>query len=284
MSRSQPSAEQYALIIGAMKSGTSALFDLLGQHPAVCLSRVKEPEYFSRNQGHGLAVERYADLWQFDPERHRVALEASTGYAKFPQEDGVPERIAAAGLQPKFIYVLRDPIRRIESQVVYGSWGRPGAVADFRDPDALAISRYAEQLDRYTALFPRERILLVDHGALQRDPVGTARTVFAFLDLEPMDIELPGRAKNPARARSQWERRLMRNGRLARIATAAPPGLKAALRRASTRGAPPAPTMPAEVVQELRGALAGDMARLREEWGFEVAHWGFGPESAQAAS
>lgn len=278
-----PADDQYTLIIGAMKSGTSALFDLLSQHPSICPSRVKEPEYFSAHQGHGLAVQHYRQLWDFDPQRHRVALEASTGYAKYPQEQGVAERIAAAGLYPRFVYVLRDPITRISSQVTYATWGRRGAQADFRDPQALAFSKYAEQLDQFTAVFPAERILLVDHGRLQRDPVGTARSVFAFLDVEPIDVAVPQAAKNAARPRSDWERRLMRRGGLARLATSVPPGLKETLRRASSRGAAPAPVMPADIAEELRTALAPDMARLHRQWGFDIEQWGFG-EAARAAS
>jgi hypothetical protein len=279
---SGPANDQYALIVGAMKSGTSALFDLLSQHPAVSPSRVKEPEFFSQHQGHGLPVPRYRDLWDFDPQQHRVALEASTGYAKYPQEQGVAQRIAAAGLVPRFLYVLRDPIARISSQVTYATWGRRGAVADFRDPQALAFSKYAEQLDQFTAVFPAERILLIDHRLLQQDPVATADRVFGFLELEPMAVAPPTAAKNAARPRSDWERRLMRHGGLARLATAAPPGLKDSLRRASSRGAAPAPVLSGETAAELRTALAPDMARLQEQWGFDVAQWGFG--TARAAS
>lgn len=281
MAESAPANDQYALIIGAMKSGTSALFDLISQHPAIAASRVKEPEFFSQHQGHGMPVATYADLWAFDPARHRIALEASTGYAKYPQEQGVADRIAAAGLRPRFIYVLRDPIQRISSQVTYATWGRRGAVADFRDPQAIAFSKYAEQLDQFTSVFPRERILLVDHAQLQRDPTGTAQQVFAFLGLDPLAVTPPPAPKNAARPRSGWERRLMRNGALARLATSAPTGLKRALRSASAKGAAPAPTLPVEVAEELRAELAPDMARLQAEWGFDVAQWGFDAVAGQ---
>ena len=37
----------FALIIGAMKSGTTSLFHLLAQHPEIAAASVKEPNYFS---------------------------------------------------------------------------------------------------------------------------------------------------------------------------------------------------------------------------------------------
>ena len=39
----QKSDKTHAIIIGAMKSGTSSLFHYLSQHPNVCPSKPKEP-------------------------------------------------------------------------------------------------------------------------------------------------------------------------------------------------------------------------------------------------
>lgn len=278
MVASSPGSDQYVMIIGAMKSGTSALFDVLVQHPAVCPSLIKEPEFFSQHQGHGMAVAHYADLWRFDPAHHQVALEASTGYTKYPREQGVAERIAAAGLYPRFIYLLRDPVRRIESQVTYATWGRRGAVADYRDPDALSISRYAQQLDQFTSLFPKERFLLLRQSDLQRDPRAVAAEVFSFLELPPFEIAAAEEAKNPARPRSGWERRIMRSGAVARLATHAPASLKSLMRRLSGARAAGRPAMDAETEAFLRAELAPEMRRLASEWGMDVSPWGFVPD------
>ena len=35
--------DHFAFIIGAMKSGTTSLFEILSQHPQVCPSKIKEP-------------------------------------------------------------------------------------------------------------------------------------------------------------------------------------------------------------------------------------------------
>ena len=39
----------FVFIIGAMKSGTTSLFDILSQHPQVCPSKTKEPDYFTKD-------------------------------------------------------------------------------------------------------------------------------------------------------------------------------------------------------------------------------------------
>ena len=44
MSDNKP--DRFAFIIGAMKAGTTSLFEILSQHPQVCPSKTKEPDYF----------------------------------------------------------------------------------------------------------------------------------------------------------------------------------------------------------------------------------------------
>lgn len=275
MASKDPAGDQFVMIIGAMKSGTSALFELLAQHPQVCPSRTKEPEFFSRDQAHGLAVDRYEDLWDFNPAIHRAALEASTGYTKFPHEAGVPTRIAAYGIEPRFLYVLRDPIRRAQSHASYAAWGKHTS-ADFLAPHVVDTSRYAMQLDVFTSVFPRDRIHVLSHAQLQRDPVSTCSEVFRLLGLDPFRVEELPRAKNAARPRSRWERRLMRSGRLSQLTSSAPEPVRDALRRLSAVGASGArPTMDLDTERALRIALADDMARLRGEWAVDVSEWGF---------
>ena len=54
--------DRYALIIGAMKCATTSLFSYLAEHPAIAPAKIKEPEFFSRNQAHRAQVARYEDL------------------------------------------------------------------------------------------------------------------------------------------------------------------------------------------------------------------------------
>lgn len=130
------------MILGAMKAGTTALFDMLKDHPEICPSIAKEPEFFSRGQGHGAKVTNYSDLFDFDATVHKYALEASTGYTKYPRESNVAERIKQSGLEPKFIYIVRDPVKRIISNLNYWKnfpkWGDPMANLDHM----IDISKY----------------------------------------------------------------------------------------------------------------------------------------------
>ncbi|MCH8112407.1 MAG: sulfotransferase [Proteobacteria bacterium] len=84
-----------AIIIGAMKSGTTTLFELLSQHPEIAPCREKEPFFFASEEKYAADEDAYQMLWDWDPNRHKIALEASTDYAKLPFVTGVPDRMAA---------------------------------------------------------------------------------------------------------------------------------------------------------------------------------------------
>ncbi len=51
--------DAHVMIIGAMKAGTSSLYDYLLEHPAICPAVTKEPEFFSEHQGHGVEAADY---------------------------------------------------------------------------------------------------------------------------------------------------------------------------------------------------------------------------------
>jgi hypothetical protein len=271
--------DAYLMLIGAMKSGTSTLFDLLSLHPNVCPSAVKEPEYFSENQGHGLAVDRYQDLWAFDPSVHTYALEASTGYAKFPREPRVAERIHAHGLNPVFLFIVRNPFHRIESDYNWSRgrrWFDPAvAVTADRYTD---FSRYFAQLEPYRVRFGRERIEIVDFELLAADPDALLADLCGRLGLPLATIETSGIVSNPTRTRSSLRRladryRLMGEG-IRRL----PDPVRSLLSRIDAGASGRRPdrrhlTDDERVV--IFEKLHRDMRQFQLHYGFPVDKWGF---------
>jgi len=110
-------ADAFVIIIGAMKCGTTTLYDNLIKHEEFCPAKDKEPHFFAKATNRFTRPGRYEQLWNFQPKVHQYAIEASTGYTKYPLEAGVPQRVHAYGLKPKFIYIVRDPFMRIESEI-----------------------------------------------------------------------------------------------------------------------------------------------------------------------
>jgi hypothetical protein len=232
----------FALIIGAMKAGTTSLFDYLVAHPQIARCRPKEPNFFGSPKKWHKGREWYESLWpDYDPTRHAYALEASTHYAKHPMHEEAARRIAGFDARFKFLYIVRDPVARIESHIAHNIAEGRITLESYpkRVPHAVNISRYAFQLDRFRKAVGQE-VLVLDFDELKDDPQRLLRRCTDFLGIDGFAFEArPPSNVRPARNGSETFR------------------LSEAERR------------------ELRQELDPDMRRLGATWGIDVAKWGF---------
>jgi hypothetical protein len=154
---------------------------MLIEHPRICPCRTKEPQFFCKEQ-----TVAYEDLWEYDEDRHVYSLEASTNYTKHPMVSGVPDRIHAYGLKPKFIYLVRDPIDRIESQYNFMVNNRGVHAEEFKETRIVANSMYYMQLQQFLQVFPdRDQYLILDFDTLISEPTTVVAACMEFLGLEP---------------------------------------------------------------------------------------------------
>jgi hypothetical protein len=176
-----------------MKSGTSTLFEVVSQRPAICPSRVKEPEFFINHQSHGVHVEDFESLFDYDPSIHTICLEASTGYSKYPSETNVPKRIKEYGLNPLFIYSVRNPFDRIESEYNFAYLNqKEWANFEILDLSVVFRSMYYLQLIEFTKWFPdASRYFIVDFDDIVFEPSELATRIFRWADLPEFKIEVP---------------------------------------------------------------------------------------------
>jgi hypothetical protein len=174
--------DNFCIIVGAMKCGTTSLFHYLSQHPEIAPCRVKEPNYFSQYIERGF--EWYRGLWEWNADRHRVALEASTNYSKVPMFPNAAERIACAPGHYRFIYSVRNPLDAIESAYNQGrvqGWLETEVPLEVRiPPSLLAGVRYATQIGEYHRRFGKESILVVDHQELDSQPLRLLERICRF--------------------------------------------------------------------------------------------------------
>ena len=266
--------DAYAIIIGAMKCGTSSLYTYLSQHPQICPSIAKEPEFFSRNQIHKLPIHKLEELWDFDPSVHRYALEASTGYTKYPSEPGVPKNIRDYGIQPRFIYVIRNPFDRIESHYNFLR-GQPYWNLGLLDPHLIQTSNYFLQLEQYRPHFSKESLLLLDFEQLANEPHGTLEAVYGFLNLPPTHFPSSYPVENKTVYYSHVEA-FLRRPIVRRLARHLPPSLKQNTQKLLSRLPQPGKRGLTSVEKEyIYDCLKLDMIRLHAEYGFDVRKWGF---------
>lgn len=179
---------EFALIIGGMKCGSTSLFHYLSQHPQIAPCTDKEPCFFSIADKFNLGLDWYRNLWNWDVTHHKVALEASTSYTRIPTYINAAENIAKTGASFKFIYILRDPFRRIESHYTQAkAEGRDIAIkplSDYIHPDLIYPSQYFSQISEYYQRFPAENILLINLSCLKTKPAEILKRVCDFLNID----------------------------------------------------------------------------------------------------
>jgi hypothetical protein len=270
----------WAFIIGSMKSGTTTLFEHLSRHPAVCPSRIKEPNFFSDDDRWKRGLDWYRELFDWDPAAHRWALEASTAYTKHPEVSNPAERIAALPGRKRLIYLMRDPVERIASQIGYGKakkWTTFTGMGGRVPSKAIDVSRYARQLAPYRRELGSERLKLLLFEDLVASPGSVVEEVCAFLGLDadgcPEEPEKAFNVTSELVVPPDWYERV-RDVAVVRWVRSLPvsrtwlgsilPGFETAERYELSPG------QRRYVLSELRD----DLVTLREEFGVDVSRWG----------
>ena len=107
-------------IIGAMKSGTTSLHEYLNEHPDIFMSNVKEPGYFAECMNYyPKDLAWYESLFK-EAKGEMIIGESSTNYTKLPICTDVVNKIWEFNPDARFIYVMRDPIKRVISHYWHG--------------------------------------------------------------------------------------------------------------------------------------------------------------------
>ena len=182
--------KDFVLIIGAMKCGTTSLFNYLSQHPQIASPIFKEPNFFSYDERWNNGIEWYLNRWQnWNPQQHKIALEASINYSKVHSYPQVINRIKS--LEPetsfKFIYIVRDPVERIESHYTYAladGRERLKSLAQEVDRELIETSKYAKQIGVYYNNFNSKNILILNFNDLKNTPQETIKKVCSFLEID----------------------------------------------------------------------------------------------------
>lgn len=270
------------LIIGAMKAGTTSLFDRLATHPDIGMASNKEPDFFIAEKNLGRGLDWYCSL--FAGTEHALARgEASTSYSKCTEFAGVPQRIHALLPEVQLVYLLRDPIDRIRSMyqhnVLQGRERRPIDEAVLTDGMYVGGSSYALQMEQYLAVFPAERLHVLTVEDLRASPEAALRELCAHLGVNwypPLLSHDPrSNATAERRADTAAARLLKRTGHLERLQRHAPRGLKEFGKRILTRDPAPAlnSTWQAATDVELRDRLQADVTRLESLLGRSLDSW-----------
>jgi hypothetical protein len=237
-------------IVGHAKSGTTALYEMLGRHPQVFMSVPKEPWFFARDNPNPQtsgdrsieftgrkreSLEDYLSLFAGAGAGQRVG-EASSSYL---WSLSAPARIAAMRPDARIIAIFREPasfLRSLHLQLLGAheelekSFRRAIELEDERRqnrhipkyaywPQTLIYTdrvKYVEQLQRYHAVFPKEQVLILIYDDFRGDNQTTLRRVLRFLEIDDTVAIEPVEANPTVGVRSvrlDDLRRSLRNGR-----------------------------------------------------------------------
>ena len=273
--RTHPSS--FGVVIGAMKAGSTSLFDYLIQHPEICGSDIKETNYFSGDSFSATDLGEYTKLWgTWDPALHKVAVEASVNYTKIPSRPNVAARIAGFEADWRFIYLLRHPIERIESHLTHGQareW-----IAQEVTPHHVTCSMYAKQLDAYCKEFSRERVLVVLSKDLRHNRESTVKRILEFLGVDgaipTAAVSSVSNTSGEHRVDHFLIRSLRKNGVLRSAGRLVPANVRRAIRKRT--GAPVRKvSLPDETVAGVLRQLKPDLLRLRDVYNIDCESvWG----------
>jgi Sulfotransferase domain len=255
-------------IVGHAKSGTTALYEMLRDHPQIHMPDMKEPWFFASDMAPRFPPPRAAPAPETLAEYSQLfagagpdqlAGEASSSYL---WSETAAAAIAQVAPRARIIAILREPASFLRSLHLQLLQTHVESVQDFRRAIELEEERrqgrsiprrsyrpqllqyaghvaYVAQLRRYEDLFGAEQMLVLIYDDFRADNEGTVRRVRRFLgvdDSEPVRVV----DSNPTvRVRNQFLDELVHavstgRGRGYRVAQSA---LKAVAPRELRRGA-----------------------------------------------
>ncbi len=181
-------------ILGAAKSGTSALFRYLERHGEIWIPEIKETEFYSKDSLYSKGKEWYLDLFDGVGD-DQICGEASTTYTRWPHTPDVAERIHNDTPEAKLIYIMRHPVERTYSHFVHHT--RRGVTRTFeealeQDDIYVDCSMYMKQIERYLRFFSKERFLFLFQTDLRKDPQECLDRVVDHLGIERQDLLAEG--------------------------------------------------------------------------------------------
>jgi hypothetical protein len=287
-------------IVGAAKSGTTALYRYLREHPDVYLPDVKEPRFFSydpedRTRYAGPRAHELIDSVVTDRDAYealygavngeRAIGDVSPAYLPSPV---AARRIRSAVPHARVVAVLRDPVERAYSHFLdnLGSGWEPETdferVLDLREQrrrarwwrkwDYVDNGFYAAQLERYFDAFEPDRIRIYLYEELRADTRALVSDLLRFLEVDPaVELDVSARYNVSAVPRSKAVHRLL--SAPTSVRRALKPLVPARMRTRIRRGNLYRPQMSATARARLRDLYREDVTRLEAMIGRDLSAW-----------
>jgi hypothetical protein len=121
-------------IVGAQRSGTTYLYNILDEHPEICMAQpVKpEPKYFLNKKLLDINIDEYYKMYYYENKKIKIYGEKSTSYY---ENEEVAKSIALTFPLTKIIFILANPVDRAISNYKFSV--QNGKIFNFCKPVCL---------------------------------------------------------------------------------------------------------------------------------------------------
>ena len=280
--------------IGAQKCATTWLYDLLDLHPEVGLSPLKEIHFFSQYFGYGLQWYQ-SHFSEVDPKLSVIGEFSTSYFCDFE----TPKRIKQCYPDAKLILMLRDPVKRLQSnhkhEIRIGHLTGPDFSVEAglkNNPTYIEQGLYATHLKRWLEFFDREQIHIVFFDQLKSDPAAVEAELYDFLQIETLNNHEQLDKSNPSYVYRSKGMEQTRRGALKLIRAlklealyrqlVAKSGLQSAYRKMN-RTSPQQliPKMQEVTQQDLAERFLPEIIDLEKMLGIDLSSWKKAPDQTQ---
>lgn len=185
------------LIVGAQKSGTTTLYDILDMHPEVNMSKTKEINFFTSDQKFEKGLNYYSTFFKEPKDEHQITGEASPGYMNNLY---IPKLIKNKLGDIKIVMMLRDPIKRAYSQYWDNRRHLSESLTESEIIDKYLTDAYSSKskgyfsrgvyiryIEEYLKYFKRSDIHIIIFEELIDNPKNELKKLYNFLKIDDSD-------------------------------------------------------------------------------------------------
>jgi hypothetical protein len=198
------------LIIGAARSGTTALYQYMKQHPEIFMSERKESNFFAYENeildclgpGADYINNSINNLRDYKGLFEGVSGERAVGEASplYLYSEKAPGRIHHHIPEVKLIAILRNPIEQAFSHFLYAKRQMLEPLEDFSAALEVQVERkekcwqpmfqysrfptYYQQLKRFYNYFPEHQIKIYIYEEFENDPRAVLSDIYSFVGVD----------------------------------------------------------------------------------------------------
>ena len=220
------------MCLGAAKSGTTSLYDILIQHPEIYIPQFKEPHFFDVSENFANGLEWYKKNY-FQKANQKIIADFTPSYFF---DSNAPKRIFdSLGPKMKFLVILRNPVDRAYSHYLHSK-------RDFHESndflEALASEEirikkyikksdyfsylrhsyvnqglYSKMLDRYLKYYSLDKFLFINfEDEFVKEKDATIKKILSFLNVdESITLNTNFKSNVASKAISKRLKKIMKN-------------------------------------------------------------------------